>query len=183
MLWRAAALIFSVAFLMGIVSSTTGAQTPDNLTTLNQQFAQLYAAGKYAEAMDVAKDALTMAERVFGADHPNVVIHINNLALLYRVQRNYGDTEALYRRALAISEKALGKNHPNVGAALLNLTLLYQAQGRFPEAEPLMKRALASRVRSALTRWPARPERGDAGFRAEGLCPSAAAGEEGLTGV
>jgi tetratricopeptide (TPR) repeat protein len=43
--------------------------------------------------------ALRIWETVLGPDHPDVAASLNNLALLYRVQGNYGDAEPLYQRA------------------------------------------------------------------------------------
>jgi tetratricopeptide (TPR) repeat protein len=74
---------------------------------------QLYQAGKYAEAQEIAKRALAVAERRYGLDHPNVATSLNNLAELYRNQGMYGEAEPLYKRSLAIAEKALGPNHPD----------------------------------------------------------------------
>jgi hypothetical protein len=45
---RVAALVFLMAFSMGIGSPTARAQSSDDLDTLNQQVVQLYEAGKYA---------------------------------------------------------------------------------------------------------------------------------------
>jgi hypothetical protein len=53
-LQRAAALVFAVAFSMGIGSATARAQSSDDLDALNQQVQQLYRAGKYPEAANFA---------------------------------------------------------------------------------------------------------------------------------
>jgi hypothetical protein len=54
---RAAALVFPVAFLVGIGSPTARAQGSDDLDTLNQKIEQLYGVGKYAEAAESARRA------------------------------------------------------------------------------------------------------------------------------
>jgi tetratricopeptide (TPR) repeat protein len=118
-------------------------ESADDLDALNRQVFQLYQAGKYAEAQEIAKRALAVAERRYGLDHPNVATSLNNLAELYRKRGLYGEAEPLYKRSLAIREKALGRDHRAVALALNNLALLYRAEGRFGEAEPLFKRSLA----------------------------------------
>jgi esterase/lipase superfamily enzyme len=115
----------------------------DDLNALNQQFEQLYRAGKYAEAIELAQRALTVAERQFGPDDVQVGRALNNLAELYRAQGRNGEAEPLIKRAFTIDEKALGAEHPSVGEDLNNLAGLYREQSRYAEAEPLYKRALA----------------------------------------
>src|SRR5215467_6280131 len=133
----------SVALWIGLGLFTAQAQQADELESLNRQVVRLYQAGKYAEATDIAKRALAIAEKTLGPDHPTVGSTLNNLAALYREQGSYGEAEPLMKRALAIDEKALGPDHPDVGRDLSNLAGLYDAQGRYGETEPLFKRALA----------------------------------------
>jgi CHAT domain-containing protein/Tfp pilus assembly protein PilF len=140
---RVAALIVIVACSLVIVSITAAAQQSDDLKSLDQQVLQLYRAGKYAEATEVAERALSLAERRFGPDHPIVGGRLNNLAVLYENQGRYADAEPPLKRALAIDEKALGPDNPAVGIDLNSLVVLYRDQGRYAEAEPLMQRALA----------------------------------------
>jgi tetratricopeptide (TPR) repeat protein len=87
--------------------------------------------------------ALTIHERVVGAEHPATAATLNNLASLYQDQGRYAEAERLYQRTLAIAERALGPNHPNTAATLKNLAGLCSRQGRFDEAERLHQRALA----------------------------------------
>jgi tetratricopeptide (TPR) repeat protein/CHAT domain-containing protein len=142
-LTRAVPLIVFAVCSMAIGSFAAETQRSNELATLYQQVVQLYQAGKYAEATDIAKRALALAEHQFGPDHPTVGTALNNLAELYHAQGRYAEAEPLMKRALAIAEKTLGPDHPEVGRDLNNLAALYEAQGRFAEAEPFFKRALA----------------------------------------
>ena len=119
----------------------------DDLDGLNRQVVELYQAGKYAEATPIAERVLTLAERRFGSDHPQVGTRLNDLALLYRAQGRYADAEPLYKRDLGIVEKAFGPDHLQVSTTLISLGIIYQAQGRYDEAEPQLERALAIRER------------------------------------
>ena len=47
---------------------------------LNTEVVQLYNAGKYQEAEVRAKQALALAESLFGPDHPSTATNLNNLA-------------------------------------------------------------------------------------------------------
>ena len=115
--WRAVVLIGLVAVVAGIGSLEAQAEGPDNLDALNRQVTQLYQAGRYPEATEIAKRSLSFAEKKFGPNHPLVAATLNNLAELYRAQGLYPEAEPLYQRSLAIREKALGPNHPHVGAS------------------------------------------------------------------
>ena len=109
---------------------------------LNQQSILLYQQGKYDEAIPLSQRSISILERVFGKDHPDVAASLNNLAQLYKAQSKYDLAEPLYQRALAIRERVLGKDHPDVATSLNNLAGLYQAKGKYDLAEPLYQRSL-----------------------------------------
>jgi CHAT domain-containing protein/tetratricopeptide (TPR) repeat protein len=139
--------ILACMLIAAIAPSAARAQSADELGALNQQVVQLHGQGKYAEAGALAEQVLAARERVLGAEHPNTLTSVNNLAFLYQAQGRYGEAEPLYRRALAARERVLGAEHPDTLQSVNNLAGLYQAQGRYGEAEPLLKRALAARER------------------------------------
>jgi tetratricopeptide (TPR) repeat protein len=124
-------------------SSIPLAQQTDDVNELNKRVLELYRAGRYSEAIQIAQRVLAIREKALGRDHPEVAAPLNNLAQLYDKQGRYADAEPLYRRSLDIREKALGRDHPDVARSLNNLALLYQNQGRYAEAEPLYRRSLA----------------------------------------
>ena len=72
--------------------------------------------------------ALTIWEKTWGPDHPNVAASLNNLAELYHAQGRYTEAQTLYRLALGIWEKTLGPEHPNVTACLNNIEQLRNVQ-------------------------------------------------------
>ena len=91
-----------------------GAHDPEALT---RRVEQLYPASRYVEATDVAKEALVLAERKFGSDHPAVAKALNNLATLYFVQGRDTEAEPLFKSALFVLKRALGPDHLDVVAA------------------------------------------------------------------
>jgi CHAT domain-containing protein len=144
----ATARIVFVILSIVISDNVASAQQTEDFNALNQIVGQLYRAGRYAEATEIAKRALAVAESQFAPEHPTVARALNNVAELYRVQGRYAEAEPLYLRALAINEKALGPDHTEVAVCLNNIALLYEDQGRYAEAEPLAKRALAIREKA-----------------------------------
>ena len=121
--------------------------SPEATTLLFQAGHYCYRRGQYPDAGALWKQALTVNERVLGAEHPDTLSSLNNLALLYAEQGKYELAEPLYQRALASYERVLGAEHPNTLSSLNNLAGLYHNQGKYELAEPLYQRALATRER------------------------------------
>lgn len=106
------------------------------------------ARGEYVRAEPVGKQAVRLAERIFGPDHPEVSAALNSLAVLYKYMARFVDAGRLYQRALAISEQALGPDHPDVATIYHNLGGLEHAAGNFERGEPFARRAVEIRRRA-----------------------------------
>jgi CHAT domain-containing protein/tetratricopeptide (TPR) repeat protein len=115
---------------------------------LNGKVVALYQAGKSAEALKVAQEALAIRKEVLGEKHPDYATSLNNLGGLYESQRNYAKAEPLVRQALEIRKEVLGEEHPHFAQILNNLGSLYNTQGNYAQAEPLVRQALE--IRKAL---------------------------------
>ena len=119
------------------------AEDASKVDSLNRHVVDLHRAGKYQEAILIARQVLEIRERINGPEHPDTATGFNNLAVLYKAMGDYAKAEPLYQRALAIYERALDPEHPLTAAGLNNLGLLYQLMGDYAKAEPLSRRALA----------------------------------------
>jgi len=97
---------------------------------------------RHREAEPFCSQALSMNERLFGPEHPNTTISLNNLADLYRLQGQFAKAEPLLKRSLGNKLKVFGNSHPDTAISIGNLGQLYHDQGKFGEAELLYKRAL-----------------------------------------
>jgi tetratricopeptide (TPR) repeat protein len=97
----------------------------------------------YAEADRLFRQALMIAEKSYGRDHPKVATVLSNLAALLADNNRLSEAEPLSRRALAIVEKRYGPDHPELATALDNLATLLGTDNRLTEAEPFFRRALA----------------------------------------
>ena len=64
-----------------------------------------------------------------GAEHPQTLVSVNNLAGLYERQGRYGEAEPLYRRAVLGAERVLGADHPNTKIIRANWEGLRAPQG------------------------------------------------------
>src|SRR5690348_9264537 len=101
--------------------SAAHSQIEDKAAALDAEVIRLYRRGKYAEATEIAKQALAAKEKAYGPEHLEVATSLNNLALLYQELGRYADAEPLYMKSLATREKMLGPNHAVVGLSLNNL--------------------------------------------------------------
>ena len=54
-----------------------------------------------AEAAQLGKQALALASKQLGPDHPDTLVPVNNLAVLLMTQSKLDEAEPLHRRALA----------------------------------------------------------------------------------
>lgn len=75
--------------------------------------------------------------REIGSTHPNTLMALNNLALLYRNQGKYDRAESFLLDCLEKRTTTLGENEMDTLQSLNNLALLYAIQGKLDKAEPL----------------------------------------------
>jgi len=107
----------------------------DILTLFNQ--------GDYFGAVVQAKNARDFAYRSFGNNTPEYVTTIINLALLYRVKKEYHSlAESLFKEALTIQEGILGGFNPKTGEVYYYLGTLILARGNVEEARKLLNKAI-----------------------------------------
>ena len=99
--------------------------------------------GEYAAALDVTERALAIAEAVYGADHPEVVVTLTDFGNVQWVLGELEAARATLLRALAIDEAAHGADHPGVVRALSILGAVQQDLGELEAARVTYLRALA----------------------------------------
>ena len=107
-----------------------------NVTLLTKQASAL-------QSESLFRQALALAQRTLGPDHPDTAGAMNNLASLLESQGNYTEAEPLYRRSLEICEKKLGPTDPHTAMALDNLAGVLEAKGDTATAESMYRRALS----------------------------------------
>ena len=140
-IWRAAWSFLFFAIFVIVPAAAVHAQSAD-IIGLDRQSLKLHKQGKDKEATELAEEAVALAERTYGADHPQTLKSLYNLASLYEAQGLYGEAEPLLKRALEGFERTFGDEAPETLSAVSSLASLYEKQGLYAEAEPLFKRAL-----------------------------------------
>jgi tetratricopeptide (TPR) repeat protein len=132
-----------------LTRQATGAVTPtqaaDWADLLNRAGGYFHGRAAYQQAESLLREARTVCETAFGADHPKTAPSLHNLATLLSDQGNLAGARLLYERLLTIDENAFGPVHPGTATSLNNLALLLQAQGDLSNARLLCERALAIR--------------------------------------
>jgi tetratricopeptide (TPR) repeat protein len=102
---RATAWLAFIILSIGIGTNVTRARQADDFSKLSRQVGKLYRDRKYAEATDIARRALAMAERQFGPG--DVSTALNYLGMLYHAQGRYAEAEPLQKRALIAADVEL----------------------------------------------------------------------------
>ena len=74
---------------------------------------------------------------ILGSDHPDTLMSMSNLAVLYDNQDKFNEAEPLYKECLSKCETILGSDHPNTLITIYGLAKSYVDQGKYHEAKPL----------------------------------------------
>jgi eukaryotic-like serine/threonine-protein kinase len=99
--------------------------------------------GKLAESLEVKQRVLAAREKLYGADHPDVAISLNNMASTLMLMGRSEEALAAMQRVLSIRERANGPEHLETGQALHNMGELLRHLGRYAEALDHHRRARA----------------------------------------
>ena len=70
--------------------------------------------------------AIEIRKRVFGAEHPDTLSSIANLALTYRNQGQQKEAEELEVQVIEIRKRVLKVEHPDTLSSIANLALMYR---------------------------------------------------------
>ncbi|KAF2804921.1 TPR-like protein [Mytilinidion resinicola] len=96
-----------------------------------------YEMGKYKEAEEMSQGALEAREAALGAEHPDTLASMNNLAT-----GKCKEAENMDRKVLEAREKTLGREHPSTLMSMNNLALVLQEQGKYEQTEGMNGQAL-----------------------------------------
>ena len=86
--------------------------------------------------------AATIQTRLLGAEHPDTLASMSNLALVLRSQGRYDEAEQMHRQILQSKRKTLGDRHPDTLMSMANLTKILFNQGKHKEAEHMGQETL-----------------------------------------
>jgi CHAT domain-containing protein/Tfp pilus assembly protein PilF len=107
--------------------------------------ARAFSGGNLSIASDMFRRVLVESRRTLGPTDVNTIAIMNNLAAVYRAQRDINGAERLFREAVEASRLGLGPEDPRTLTTVSNLARLYQDEKRYADAEPLLVEVLAGR--------------------------------------
>jgi tetratricopeptide (TPR) repeat protein len=103
--------------------------------------------GIYPEAQTHIQRALDLRRQLLGADHPDTLQAMHDLATLLGAEGKYTDAEPLARKVVETRRRVLGEEHPDTLDSMNALGLLYRYEGRPAEAETVASKVLDARRR------------------------------------
>ena len=109
---------------------------PREARSIIEQAEQAAAAGDYATAEDLLREAAALQEQTLGAQHPDLANTLNNLGIVCEITDNPIDAEHYFRRAHSIATATLAPDHPFVATSRKNLHDFCAARGRPVELPP-----------------------------------------------
>jgi hypothetical protein len=110
----------------------------------------LAAEGHYAEAEKLQRETLDIQRRVLGAEHPDTLLTMNDLADSLIHQRRYAEGEKLQRETLGIQLRVLGPDSPDAAVSTYNLGGIAVLQGKRDKAFTLLREAIDHGLRPEL---------------------------------
>jgi tetratricopeptide (TPR) repeat protein len=145
-----------------------GGEAAAQVAKLEQQIDQLRRAGRFAEAIEPAREVTEIRTRLQGADHwqsadaRRAMDDLRTIAALpeegrkamasvgefeakagaARDRAQFAEAERLSRELLEIRRRWLGEKHPDTAESYNSVAMTLNAQGKFAAAQPLAERAL-----------------------------------------
>lgn len=108
----------------------------------------LYFAGNYNEALNIALKAYECFKQNIGEDHPDTISAMRNLAISYRKTGQYQIALTLSKKAADLRTKILGEEHPSTVNDMVNLAISYRKAGNYEEALKISKKVADVRTKT-----------------------------------
>jgi tetratricopeptide (TPR) repeat protein len=114
----------------------------DRWQNLDARIVALYQQGWYAEAVNLAEEALKFAEETFGPDHVNVAEALNKLALIFYAQAREVEAAMAEQRLTGSDSETRAPGYRPSARSLHRLVLVQLAKQKYTHAQDLLNRAL-----------------------------------------
>ncbi|KAJ7803127.1 hypothetical protein B0H14DRAFT_3154670 [Mycena olivaceomarginata] len=110
------------------------------------KYAQIYSdSGRFRDVEQLDTTVWERQKTLLGADHPDTLLAMANLAVTYSELGRYQEAEPLETIVLEKRKLLLGADHPDILRAMGNLAVTYKDLGKYHEAEPLQAIVLEKR--------------------------------------
>jgi tetratricopeptide (TPR) repeat protein len=98
--------------------------------------------GKRDRALPLLEESFQLHKAMRGADHPDTLATMNNLAAAYRTAGKLDRALPLMEETFKLHKDKLGADHPQTLASMNNLAMAYRAAGKLDRALPLLEESL-----------------------------------------
>lgn len=121
------------------------ADQPEVQARMKRAVGKVYGSlGLYEEALPLLTQALEIAQKTWGPDHPETHAARSRLAEVQWNRGWYREAEELYTTALDGRRRMLGDEDPATLETMVGMARVLESQGRFEEAEIMARDALAA---------------------------------------
>jgi TonB family protein len=134
-------LIALLLCVFSIRAQTSPAET-EKLKQLSRQVVSTYKAGKIDDALILARQAVDLSVKVFGAEHDETASAYSNLGTLYRLKKKYSEAAENLQKAFSIYQLKPAKNGKSLAKTLDNLAAVYALDGDRKKAAETYQTAL-----------------------------------------
>ncbi|MCP4602083.1 MAG: tetratricopeptide repeat protein [Proteobacteria bacterium] len=100
-----------------------------------------YKLSKQEQPLDLCEDALEMAEKIHGKNHPMVAAEYNNIGANWVNISEYDFAKRYFSKSIKIARKHIGSITPEAASALINLGAIAVLQGDYKAAIAFSKEA------------------------------------------
>ncbi|GEM_PF-6947053 len=135
---------FAAGLLLASVScfALAADKSPDQaIKSLEARIVELNGAGRYADAVPLAKQVLDLRQKKSGTQDQDYASALNNLAILYKALGRYEDAQPVLEQSLDIRRKVLKPGDAETVATLGTLTEIYADENKPDLAAPLLAQA------------------------------------------
>jgi tetratricopeptide (TPR) repeat protein/predicted Ser/Thr protein kinase len=98
--------------------------------------------GLYPEAAKQLEAALDLRRRVLGPEHPDTLLSMHQLAMVYVNEGKFPQAEALLSETVQIRRAVSGPEHIDTIRAMNNLAVVYDGEGKYAQAEALFSQVM-----------------------------------------
>jgi serine/threonine protein kinase/Tfp pilus assembly protein PilF len=120
-----------------------GQERTTDATSVMNELAGLYSyTGRHDRAATLYRAALDIDRQTLGNDHPQVGMHLQNLAVALHAQGKLEEAAPLYEESMQILQRVYGEKHPQMLDAAANYGRFLHRRGELARAEQVLSRVV-----------------------------------------
>jgi serine/threonine protein kinase len=130
------------------VARQAGHELPDQASLLHRYAGLKIRQGHFAEAEQLAQQAVAMHRRLHGEEHPETAFGLSTLGSALEPQQKLAEAETAFRESLDIFRRQFPEDHPNIRDAIGKLRAVLEARRDKSALEALAKEEAQIAMRS-----------------------------------